>query len=404
MTRELVRFSIVMLVILLGFAMSLHALFSGSGYTYGDAFLDLFRAMLGDLDLFETIKENDSGREDVATTLVVAYLVIMTIMMLNLLIAVLSTAHAKVHGNIDMEYRVSSARLMGHYVWAVKQHILPAPFNLVIFAVWYVCDCLRKLCGWNRCNEACNFTTKLINLVFFCPVVFAVGSLAWLVLLPVHLWKKCTSSRRDRRSLACVRKVLQHFTMDGPLFLGYLWVTRLVELLCPVACMRDFLVSAGCLKSTEKNSRSSHEDRDGGAEGDEGANHVVCSNGCMRAFCVRAGCSKSTGNSTSNRENGDGGTEGADQATVKNQKCAKTLAEMLRDSCENMGMEKIQDYVDNPFKDLNVQRGESTREATVEHMKRLGSYLEASLEKKMDAMSKRIEKQLDIIVARLPGV
>lgn len=368
MTRELVRFGIVMLIILLGFAMSLHALFWGSSedYTYRDAFLDLFRAMLGDLQLLETISENNNGQEDVATTLVVVYLVIMTIIMLNLLIAVLSTAHAKVHGNIDMEYRVSSARLMGHYVWAAKQHILPAPFNLVIGAVWCVSYCLRQLCGWDTYDEVCNFTTKLINLVFFCPVVFAVGSLAWLVLLPRHLWDKCTSSCGDRGCKARVRKIMLHFTRDGPLFLGYLWVTRVIELLCPIRYATYVKTKAGCLQSTK--------------------------------------------NSTNTRENGDQGAEGANRATDKNQETVITLAEMLGDSCDGVGIENIQDYVENPFKDLKVQRGDSKGEATVEHMKRLGSYLESKmnaragdLNSKMDAMASEIQ-QLKGIVQQLSGV
>lgn len=47
--------------------------------------------------------------DTIATVLLVAYLLIMTIMMLNLLIAVLSTAHARIDMNTDQEYKVRQA-------------------------------------------------------------------------------------------------------------------------------------------------------------------------------------------------------------------------------------------------------------------------------------------------------
>lgn len=60
--------------------------------------------MLGETDFFDEF----SGTEFdvVATVLLVTYLVILTIMMLNLLIAVLTTTHARVAENIDREFKV----------------------------------------------------------------------------------------------------------------------------------------------------------------------------------------------------------------------------------------------------------------------------------------------------------
>ena len=61
--------------------------------------------MLGDTDFFDDFSGTKS--DSVATVLLATYLVILTIMMLNLLVAVLSTSHARVDQNADQEYKVS---------------------------------------------------------------------------------------------------------------------------------------------------------------------------------------------------------------------------------------------------------------------------------------------------------
>ncbi|CAN0470807.1 unnamed protein product, partial [Ectocarpus sp. 12 AP-2014] len=75
--------------------------------------------------------------DGVATVLLVVYLVLLTIMMLNLLVAVLSTAHAKVDADAGLEYKVTRARLIQHYVNVVEIDRLPPPLNLFqwIFAL-----------------------------------------------------------------------------------------------------------------------------------------------------------------------------------------------------------------------------------------------------------------------------
>ncbi|CAM9947328.1 unnamed protein product, partial [Discosporangium mesarthrocarpum] len=95
MLRELARFSLILIVIMLGFAMAFFALFRDrseappwvdAGETYGVSVLTLFRAALGDFNLeeFYNILHGDAG-----ICLMVVYLTIMTVMLLNLLIAVL---------------------------------------------------------------------------------------------------------------------------------------------------------------------------------------------------------------------------------------------------------------------------------------------------------------------------
>lgn len=96
--------------------------------------------MLGETDFFDEF--SGSQFDSVATVLLATYLVILTIMMLNLLVAVLSTAHARVDQNADQEYKVG--RLIG---WLIAR--------LVVLSVhrsnrWWVgrckCGVLKTFC------------------------------------------------------------------------------------------------------------------------------------------------------------------------------------------------------------------------------------------------------------------
>ena len=66
--------------------------------------------MLGEVSFFRVF--SGSVFDAVATALLVAYLMILTVMMLNLLVAVLSTAHARIDMNIDQEYKVRQFSLL----------------------------------------------------------------------------------------------------------------------------------------------------------------------------------------------------------------------------------------------------------------------------------------------------
>ncbi|CAN0396724.1 unnamed protein product, partial [Ectocarpus sp. 12 AP-2014] len=76
MTTTLLKFGFVMVVVMTGFAMAFHVLFRDLD-SFGTTFLGLFRAMLGEVDFFETFA---GGRYDsVATILLVVYLFVVTI-------------------------------------------------------------------------------------------------------------------------------------------------------------------------------------------------------------------------------------------------------------------------------------------------------------------------------------
>lgn len=109
MLSHLGKFSVFVAVLLASFALTFHALFHtcekghllDEAYgTFSDAYLTMFRAMLGDFD-FERLQSASTcsipqWMETIGIALFVLYLATTTVLLLNLLIAVLSTAHTEV--------------------------------------------------------------------------------------------------------------------------------------------------------------------------------------------------------------------------------------------------------------------------------------------------------------------
>lgn len=72
--------------------------------TFGQTFLMLFKGMFGEVEFLDEFRGNEySEYEEVATALFIVYLVVIAINFLNLLIAVLSTSHAKVQEKAEQE-------------------------------------------------------------------------------------------------------------------------------------------------------------------------------------------------------------------------------------------------------------------------------------------------------------
>lgn len=185
-----------MLVVMIGFAMSFHVLFRDFD-SFGETFLDLFKSMLGDTAFFEVFA--GLPYDGMATALLVIYLFIVAIMLLNLLVAILSTSHAKVEDNVEREFKVSKARIIEHYQLVVKDNLLPAPFNLI--------DELLRL-GPTRSATFFNWLRGLVGrLLFFLvlsPMALAGGMLLWVfscILAPFkwcrHYSKICKEYNQD---------------------------------------------------------------------------------------------------------------------------------------------------------------------------------------------------------------
>lgn len=161
MLTQLVQFSLILLLVMIGFAASFNALYGRNTIlveqnvadcdvedhpiveafgTLEAALLTMFQYMLGEFsfEVFYAHYENEDGedcggvsKEEFGITLLVIYLVITAVMLLNLLIAVLSTAHAEVHQNSTKEFQLARAKIILQSGDDVLNDVIPPPFNLV---------------------------------------------------------------------------------------------------------------------------------------------------------------------------------------------------------------------------------------------------------------------------------
>lgn len=108
--------------------------------TFRGALLIMFQSMLGNFDFnwFQVRYENVDGKDcgsarysEFGVILLVTYLVITAVMLLNLLIAVLSTTHSEVHQNATHEFYLVREKLILQSVEGVHKDVLPPPFNMV---------------------------------------------------------------------------------------------------------------------------------------------------------------------------------------------------------------------------------------------------------------------------------
>lgn len=148
MVSHTLRFAAFIVVVVSSFSLAFYALFftcskdsllGGRFGTFGASVLTVFEAGLGQFDFtdFDDVEVQcpdhaAPGRvHHAAIFLLVMYLIIMAVVLLNLLIAVLSTAHSEVHENGEKEYHLARTRLIAQSARAVARRRIPPPFNLI---------------------------------------------------------------------------------------------------------------------------------------------------------------------------------------------------------------------------------------------------------------------------------
>eukprot|EP00903_Cladosiphon_okamuranus_P014655 g13588.t2 len=182
------RFSAFIAMLMLSFALAFHALFHTcnpdvdvtvcdpediEGFplydafgTFGVSLVTVFSSALGGPN-FEVF--NDAGKDcrcelpegagSAGAALMMMYMVTMSVVLLNLLIAVLSTAHDEVYANAEKEFNLARARLIVQSARSVARLRPPAPLNLVKVLLGVVVDTaveifwlLKCLCGARQDN------------------------------------------------------------------------------------------------------------------------------------------------------------------------------------------------------------------------------------------------------------
>lgn len=222
MTAEIVQFGLVALVVILGFTMSFYSLFRTSGKGYGSTWLDLFGVILGDIEWVEEIP--DDSYNPVPGILFVAFNIIMTIMLLNLLVAVLTTSHAKIEANADREFKVSKARLIEHYRMVVDERTLPAPFNLVqhvLSSPFFLIDGCCRSVTQARVERA---TGYFVFWLVSGPLAIVGGALLWMI---SALYFPLNIVCRERSVFASIFWYIVYcmwYCVGAPVFLVCLWI------------------------------------------------------------------------------------------------------------------------------------------------------------------------------------
>jgi hypothetical protein len=139
MGKLLGEFLLITFVVSAGFGCALHYLLGESisdFSTAGGVASILFSAALGDFDLhFQPddghTSELEEGQVLVATGLLTLYLIAMPVMLLNLLVAVLTDAYAKVSEDKIKEYQSTRAKAILFWQHEARHQNCPSPFNLV---------------------------------------------------------------------------------------------------------------------------------------------------------------------------------------------------------------------------------------------------------------------------------
>eukprot|EP01043_Picozoa_sp_COSAG02_P028024 COSAG02_NODE_1680_length_11353_cov_12.755909_1_plen_1083_part_00 len=177
-----VQFFMLIIIIMMGFACSMTALLQtpyekenprgtpGPYTTIMSGAWTLFRALLGDIDGLEFKGEN---REYMAAAVMAIYLVVMSIIMINMLIAVLSSAHAKVAESLEEEVAHVQTRVAINSQHRSNSACLPAPMNLFQMVASADGDMAIRKALWD-----------VVIVLVGVPLMVLIASILWLVLGP----------------------------------------------------------------------------------------------------------------------------------------------------------------------------------------------------------------------------
>lgn len=75
-------------------------------------------------------------------------MITMSVVLLNLLVAVLSTVHEEVYANAEKEFHLARPRLIYQSARVVARRRLPPPLNLIKLVCGIAVDAVTELCRW----------------------------------------------------------------------------------------------------------------------------------------------------------------------------------------------------------------------------------------------------------------
>lgn len=97
------------------------------------------------------------------------YMVILAVVLLNLLIAVLSTAHSKVYDNGDKEFHLARAKLIYQSARVVTRRRPPPPLNLVKAVLGTLIDAATEPVRFSRWLARCDHLQRKLSVFGLTP-------------------------------------------------------------------------------------------------------------------------------------------------------------------------------------------------------------------------------------------
>lgn len=370
MTKELSRFAAVMFVVLSGFVMALHALTMDEMLvSQADTWGHVFLAMLGDTSIFDIFTGRREAR--VGDFLLGCFFIVSNIVLLNLLIGILSTEYDLVREKIDLEFKVSKARVIEYYRHVVEKDWLPAPFNLVQIVLclpFMAADIVFERNMHDTAREAVG--TALFWLASSAFVV-PFGCLLWVVSLPRAILLKI----RHMQVITAAGSALGQSGADSG---SIVWdVNKWVSW------------------------------------------YIIGAPLCICCFWLRGAVLSLTGASWWVRNQDRGYHRVSDTDCSGNQEdtpspAGFTLAEVLAGT-RGTTVSKLRQYLEDPMTDPVVREDEKSREITVGHLKLFLNHLEDSFAKpikedisttfqSIEERLRRTEDKLEDVLARLSAL
>ena len=397
MAIVLLQFVVILLVVILGFAMALYPLLRDADtFTFGDILLLLFKTLLGDVEAFEEFGDSARNRySSIGNVLLVLYLVVMTIMLLNLLIAVLSTAHAKVEMNSDKELEVSKVRVVEHYRLIVALDVLPAPFNLVQFILNLPFNLMRQSGERMKIRRKIDRTVGQVSFwLVLSPIAVTFGTILWVASSVNTLFVPATELVSRVPSASTLKESLSGGASSNKGFATILF--RLYSLLFP---------GRESLQSAERLVKSKAIRLRIGVGGFCAMGAPLCllflwlREPCLQMFQVITHLAYLIGGSSSSRPSGGDNVE-ADVQSASTLEATGDAPQLSRPDnadakvhslLESAGVKAsvLQKYTEDPLIDPEVRPGEVELSTTVEHLKLLRNLLE----KKVDDLGKDLKKK-----------
>eukprot|EP00752_Nemacystus_decipiens_P006624 g5955.t1 len=385
---EMMHFGMVLGTIMMGFTVSFYALFREERI-YGELWLDVFKAMLGEVGVFEELYD-DSVHRNVAKVLLVFYLIFVSVMLLNLLIAVLSTEHAKLEQQQDRAFRQSKVRLMKLYGRMVEGDQLPTPFNSLQLVLSFPFIAHDYCFGGNTGAKIAHEFGVGITWFMLGPPALLIAWGLWVVSVPAAVLRVWRSAKFTGRSLmfatGCSFAVVAFHTLVLPFVTVLLWgisgfgliLTVLRELLASLCCNG----AAACggdddaVQVDDNQRRARRGAADASGDSADGVNGAACSTSVAQILRNADDTLQATAGRRRSLGNGGGGWGGETGLSVA----------------------KIVDYLEDP--EAPERRKQQEQAATWGQVARIRNQLDAAGEARTKDILDRLESVITLVQQR----